>query len=663
MKNVSIVYFNREDWLIIEHIRKNLESVFGDDLQFENVFLDELDENEILQSDLFLVLYDDYIHSLSRHIQNLNNVVTITRGINRKKIEELKNIKTMTKMLVVNDADLSTLQTTYILQGLGFDHITFVPYNKSLDKDSFYDHIRVAITTSAVTYVPSFINKTINIGYREVGYTTLISIMHKLKIDSDTVYRNILKRVHDIVETGREVETNDLISSYLKSEMLDRVIANSPEGVLLSDSGYNLVYSNLSANEIFEIEENHLTHNLKDLLNKNVFDTIFSKSSKKHIEIHDENYLIEKTPIKIMELNIGYCIFLYKEKAIRDLEIELKNILVEKGQYAKYSFEDILCRSQSMKRCIQQAKKVALTDHTILIEGESGTGKELLAQSIHNYSSRREGPFVAVNCAALPETLLESELFGYEEGAFTGAKKNGKLGLFEQANTGTIFLDEIGDISANLQRQLLRVLQERQIMRVGSDRLIDIDVRIVVATNKLLLSEVDKGRFRRDLYYRLSVIPIQIPPLKERKEDIQTILAKRLTIPLEKLSATEKKNILDYDWPGNVRELESAASYYNTLGEFPPHVQSVQNGFEVLAGDIHDMVLEVVAENTKPFSGIGRSAILSLLRERSIHIGDGRLRGILSSLKKKGMIEINKGRSGTRVSPEGVSYLKKQEVV
>ena len=211
-----------------------------------------------------------------------------------------------------------------------------------------------------------------------------------------------------------------------------------------------------------------------------------------------------------------------------------------KGIFAKYTFSDIIHVSPIMKECINKAKTVALTDHTILIIGDSGTGKELMAQSIHNYSKRKNMSFVAINCAALPETLLESELFGYEGGAFTGARKGGKVGLFEQANGGTIFLDEIGDISQNLQSRLLRVLQERQIMRIGSDRMINIDTRIIAATNIDLKNAVEIGDFRKDLYYRLNVISLKIQPLNRRKQDILPLMESFLGEKYNQLTDVDK---------------------------------------------------------------------------------------------------------------------------
>ncbi|OPX02155.1 sigma-54-dependent Fis family transcriptional regulator [Geobacillus proteiniphilus] len=231
---------------------------------------------------------------------------------------------------------------------------------------------------------------------------------------------------------------------------------------------------------------------------------------------------------------------------------------------AKYSFADIVGESEEMKVAIEQAKLAAKTPATILLRGESGTGKELFAHAIHNASDRKYNKFIRVNCAAIPETLLESELFGYEEGAFSGARRGGKRGLFEEANNGSIFLDEIGELSASTQAKLLRVLQEREIVRVGGTKPIPINVRVIAATNVNLEKAIAEGVFREDLYYRLNRMPIYIPPLRARKEDIPA-LCRRL---IQKLNQDYGRNVegvtdeamaklLAYDWPGNVRELEN----------------------------------------------------------------------------------------------------------
>lgn len=231
---------------------------------------------------------------------------------------------------------------------------------------------------------------------------------------------------------------------------------------------------------------------------------------------------------------------------------------------AKYTFSDIIGKSDAIKASIEQARRAAVTPATVLLRGESGTGKELFAHAIHRASERRKGQFIRVNCAALTDSLLESELFGYVEGAFTGAKRGGKTGLLEEANGGTIFLDEIGEISLSLQAKLLRVLQEREIVKVGDNRSTTIDVRVITATNANLEAELRAGRFREDLYYRLNVIPVLIPPLRQRREDIPLLVHHLIGSfnqdygrCVEGVSDEVLQILMEYHWPGNVRELEN----------------------------------------------------------------------------------------------------------
>jgi len=228
-----------------------------------------------------------------------------------------------------------------------------------------------------------------------------------------------------------------------------------------------------------------------------------------------------------------------------------------KGFQAVYTFKDMSGNSSRMAECIGLAKKYARTDSTVLIMGETGSGKEMLAQSMHNASNRRGGPFVAVNCAALPEGILESELFGYDEGAFTGAKRNGKMGLFELAHNGTIFLDEIGEMPVFLQSRLLRVLQERKVMRLGGDKVFPVNVRVFAATNQNLIELVEDHKFRADLFYRLNVLTLKIPPLRERPGDIPVLAEQFLSDRGDGYRLTEnaKKALAGYGWPGNARQL------------------------------------------------------------------------------------------------------------
>ena len=249
----------------------------------------------------------------------------------------------------------------------------------------------------------------------------------------------------------------------------------------------------------------------------------------------------------------------------RKLTYEIKRLkgLLEERQ----DFRNIVSRNEKMRTILGQVSHVAGTDSTIFIYGESGTGKELVAKAIHLASNRKDKPFVGINCAAIPETLLESELFGHEKGAFTGAVRDSK-GLFTQAHEGTIFLDEIGDMPLSIQAKLLRVLQEKQFYPVGSEKPLEVDVRIIVATNKDLEAEMKAGRFREDLYYRIHVIPIHLPPLRERKEDIPLLVEhflKTFSHEIKKevkgITSAAMQKLMLYDWPGNVRELKNTIEY------------------------------------------------------------------------------------------------------
>ena len=272
---------------------------------------------------------------------------------------------------------------------------------------------------------------------------------------------------------------------------------------------------------------------------------------------HTSNYktkLVFKG-IRHKEKIIGIVVTMSNEKE----EMDVKN-----ATGAFLTFNDIIGESAAIVNVITNSKIISNSPSTVLIQGESGTGKEVLAQAMHNYSLRRNNKFVAINCGAIPANIIESELFGYEEGTFTGGKKGGKPGKFEIASGGTLFLDEIGEMPLDMQVNLLRVLQEGRVTRLGGSTEIPIDVRVIAATNKNLKKEVKKGTFREDLYYRLCVIPIKLPPLRERKGDVEKLIEYFLRIKSFKLNKQMPEikedlynNLLSYNWPGNIRQLEN----------------------------------------------------------------------------------------------------------
>lgn len=350
--------------------------------------------------------------------------------------------------------------------------------------------------------------------------------------------------------------TQDAIS--VVNEKGEHILVN-PAYTKITGIDYNDV---IGKNALFDIEEGDSLH-MKVLLSKKPVE-----NTKLKIRPSGKTVVAQAAPIIVNGVIKGSVAVLHDISGIKDLTDKLEEAEKRLRELTyKYRPEDIIGESNSIKEVKKLIEKAAKVPATILLRGESGTGKELFANSIHAQSSRYCNNFIRVNCAALSDSLLESELFGYEEGSFTGALKGGKKGLFEEADKGTIFLDEISEISLNTQAKLLRVLQEKEIMRVGSNKNIPIDVRIIAATNVDLVKSVKEGKFREDLFYRLSILPIHIPPLRERLEDIplltKSFIAKfndeygRNVVGI----SSEALNILmEHNWPGNVRELE------NTIG-------------------------------------------------------------------------------------------------
>lgn len=279
------------------------------------------------------------------------------------------------------------------------------------------------------------------------------------------------------------------------------------------------------------------------------------------------------TPVVVNGQISGAVINLTDITLVQNLESQIRRKLSERGLQARYHFSHIVHQSAVIEQTIQRARQYAASNSNIIIVGETGTGKELFAQSIHNSSSRKNGPFVAINCAAIAENLLESELFGYVEGAFTGTSKGGKMGLFEQAHGGTLFLDEVEEISLSTQSKLLRVLQERQVRRIGDNKVIDVDVRIISATNKSIASLSQQGKFRKDLMYRLDVLRLFIPPLRERQDDVELLFLFLLEeqyaqsgAPAPTLDPEAIPLLRQYPFEGNIRELKNIVERVSVVG-------------------------------------------------------------------------------------------------
>lgn len=377
--------------------------------------------------------------------------------------------------------------------------------------------------------------------------------------DKEAIHHS-LHEVLQIIEVRREEQA--------RAARLKIAFDSLSEGIVVADERKRISICNPAAEYLFHLKENAaIGKNVDNLLPCKELDKAYAQSRKPENihylqEIYGNIISTNHMQIYLKDKFLGVVSTFQDITRIQKLENQIRQKLNAKGFLAKYTFDDILTKNERMMRLKELGKLYAETDSAILIEGESGTGKELFAQSLHNVSERSCGPFVAVNCAAIPEQLLESELFGYDSGAFTGAKKEGKPGLFELAHNGTIFLDEIAEIPKSLQSRLLRVLQEKEIMRVGGGKIVPVNIRIISATNHNVLQKVEQGDFREDLYYRLNVFNIKLPPLRERKEDIELLskaFLRERFIEMDETVGGQLKELLAtikaYDWPGNIREL------------------------------------------------------------------------------------------------------------
>jgi PAS domain S-box-containing protein len=411
---------------------------------------------------------------------------------------------------------------------------------------------------------------------------------------------NAIEKMLEIVEYNKKLVTAKIYT--------DSMIDSIPAGIMTSDLNGNIKTINKHITDLFGYTEEEMIHKkaydlfedwdnvMKSItLKDNYLDEDVFVNSKKNVL----QYNLSAYPILDIKDNVDGIVYVFKEiKKVRKLANKIM------GRHAIYTFDKIIGQNKEFLKTIEFAKQVADSKSTVLIMGESGTGKEVFAQSIHNHSNRSNETFVALNCGAIPKNLIESELFGYDEGAFTGAKRNGHPGKFEIADGGTIFLDEIGEMPFDMQTRLLRVIEEGTVGRIGSTKEIVVDVRIIAATNKDLIDEVSRGNFRKDLFYRLNVLPLRLPALRERRDDIPLLIdffinriSKRINKKVLEIPADYMNALVAYDWPGNIRELENRIELMLNTGCIDDiHIKNkkvIQNNF-IKDIDADDLNLETI---------------------------------------------------------------------
>lgn len=383
------------------------------------------------------------------------------------------------------------------------------------------------------------------------------------------------EKIADFI-SGKVFEFEEELEKKERIEIMKQIINNYDKCVLVIDNeGQILDANNLALKELKIDNSLSLAYQKINIIPKN--ELLFGKEIFS-AEINKEKYTLIGTLLSIPGFsNNEHKIFLFENFNYDRTKETTKNKYASNNVF----LEDIICISDKMKKLKEKIQKISKTQSTVLITGESGTGKELIARAIHNCSDRAKQPFIAINCGAIPENLLESELFGYIRGAFSGASNEGRVGKFELANNGVIFLDEIGEMPLYLQVKLLRVLQERTLVRIGSNKLINLNIRVIAATNKNLLKLVKEGKFREDLYYRLNVIPLKVPALRDRQEDILLLtdyLNSKYSRNFDNAKLIIDEEISDiflkHSWPGNVRELENSIEFLLNMADENGNIDS-----------------------------------------------------------------------------------------
>lgn len=633
--------------------------------------------NIFYNADIIIITNPNTFTLVKPYVKDDCKVIYLNYAFLKNKIDYLKTFPVNTNALICFNFYSVSLQTASILYELGVRNLNLKVYNPEsdiLDKD--YD---LAIVGENSAIVPENISKIVSLGKRKIAFSTLMDIAINAEILDDTLENRIYSYCQDLMTPYNFI--NDMYNNSALAKTQFQTIMNCIDyAIIMFDRDFNVINYNSNMLTMFNINKVILNLNLRKI---NEFSDIFKILSLKHefknklIEIKNgKNILISKERINKKDNSDDIYIVLIKDiTEIMNLENTLRRQLVKKGHVAKYTFNNIIGDSKEIKDCIKKAKIVAKIDKPTLITGESGTGKELFAQSIHNESSRKNFPFIAINCASLPSTLLESELFGYEEGAFTGAKKGGKLGYFEMAHRGTLFLDEIGDINSETQAKLLRVLEEKEIMRLGSEEIISIDVRIIAATNRNLKELVKSGDFRLDLYYRLNTLIINIPPIRKRINDIPLLIQFFLE------NGNFNNATIEYDvmefltsflWLGNIRELRNCIEYMANISN--GHIKMVH-----LPEYILEEAYDKKTDSTKEFLnninikdknilieimdviynfGGGRRRILEVLKQKNYNVSEYKIRILLTGLYNNNLIEFGKGSSGAFLTEKGKDFLQ-----
>lgn len=681
IKKISIIAYKNNTTKVYEKLLNDLfkgyviiESYSIEDQNITNVVSD------IIIASTYLI-YD----FVKKHVKNCNNIVIADITLKKDSLNKLMHLPEGTKALLVNSSLEMSVETIGTIYNSGIKHLDLYPVYPNIEEIPNYN---IAITPGEVELVPENIEEIIDLGDRVLSMKTIVNIAVKLNL-SHLIQTNKFKNYFlSLVKSDLGFENLFSQVDILESK-LDLILKIFDDGVIVLGNDRKINFINEAAKKLLNIENMDLLDSSIEKLFYEFTDETNEKQDNvikdKVILISEQYFVVSIYPITNLFNDLGYVLLLSRFTDTEKEQNKIRNQIISKGHVARYKFKDIIGNSSTIYKVKEKALKIAASDSSVLICGKSGTGKELFAQSIHNASNRKNNPFIAINCASIPESLLESELFGYDAGAFTGAKKGGKLGYFELAHMGTLFLDEISEMDFNLQARLLRVLQEKEVVRIGGDTVVNVDVRVISATNKNLEELVSQNKFREDLYYRINVLRVDIPELSKRKDDIPLLIEifkkqnnAHFTITNEGLRA-----ILDYKWIGNIRELKNFVERLKCLGK---EIIDINDVYECLDMDYNDetkyfynneekikierffninknlinrynSVLSVLAQNYNSKNKLGRRTISEILASNKIYMSEQEVRTILNELKLNDMIEVYKGRGGTSITGVGLRAL------
>ncbi len=578
-------------------------------------------------------------------------VITAERTVIIDTVHQLYDLPAGADVLLVNNLAATTLEAIRQLQAVGVTHLRYHPYYPGID--DYRRDCPFVVSFDETDLIPEGRYERIcNLGSRPLDITTIMDIATRIGV-YDRI-KDVLSALYlkSFIEMSKSIHTQLRTNQYLR-EKQNFILNMFESGILTLNADSRLDFFNDRADKILKIREKNSPH-LREIITRAASERMFFTTIGKN------NYYVEVNRYS-SESFTESIIVIGGTKKIESIEKDYRIYSLQKGFVADYTFDKIFSTSPVMKKLALQAKQFAKSDSNILIEGESGSGKEMFAQAIHNESDRRKYPFVAVNFAALSDSLSESELFGHEEGAFTGARKGGKKGLFEMAHNGTIFLDEIGDAPVSVQKKVLRVLQERQVMPVGSSQLIPVNVRVIAATNQNLWDMVLKKTFRQDLYYRLKVLPLHVPPLRERKADIVPTFLYFLErvfgvsgAKLEEVASSRavRDILLGHQWPGNIRELRNVAEYVSNCIAFDTDWADNLNAmlYSAASGRLSPLtdlerlappgeLMRVLHALNRPPHVFGRKDLEPVLAPMT----QSTIKGYLAILKKAGLIQSRTG--------------------